>query len=197
MDADSRASAIGDAIRCFLRTMADAELPMNVAETARLRLRWFVRSDAPFVLRLLNEPDWVRFIGDKHVSTLDDASRYIENGPVAMYRREGFGLYAVESTETGAPIGMCGLIKRDTLDDADLGFAFLTEFHGQGYAFEAATAVMAFAHDVLALRRVVAIVSPDNAKSISLLEKLAFHFEKMLRMKGTEEEVALYAFERR
>jgi len=177
--------------------MADAEQPMIVAETERLRLRWFDRSDAPFVFRLLNEPDWIRFIGDKHLSTLDDASRYIENGPVAMYRREGFGLYAVESKETGFPIGMCGLIKRDTLDDVDLGFAFLSEFHGQGYAFEAAAAVMAFAHDVLALRRVVAIVSPDNAKSISLLEKLAFHFEKMLRMQGAEEEVALYAFERR
>ena len=170
---------------------------MNVVETDRLRLRWFVASDAPFVFRLLNEPDWIRFIGDKHVSTLDDASRYIENGPVAMYGREGFGLYAVESKETGAPIGMCGLIKRQTLDEVDVGFAFLSEFRSQGFAFEAATAVLAFAHDVLSLRRLVAIVSPDNAKSISLLEKLGFRFEKMLRMQGNDEEVAFYASERR
>ncbi|HJU21630.1 MAG TPA: GNAT family N-acetyltransferase [Casimicrobiaceae bacterium] len=170
---------------------------MNVVETDRLRLRWFVASDAPFVFRLLNEPDWIRFIGDKHVSTLDDASRYIENDPVAMYGREGFGLYAVESKETGAPIGMCGLIKRQTLDEVDVGFAFLSEFRSQGFAFEAATAVLAFAHDVLSLRRLVAIVSPDNAKSISLLEKLGFRFEKMLRMQGNDEEVAFYASERR
>jgi RimJ/RimL family protein N-acetyltransferase len=168
---------------------------MNVAETERLRLRWFDQSDASFAFRLVNDRDWIRFIGDKHVSTLDDASRYIENGPVAMYARQGFGLYAVEAKQTGGPIGMCGLIKREALADVDLGFAFLSEFRGRGYAFEAASAVMAFAHDVLALRRLVAIVSPDNARSISLLGRLGFEFEKMLRMPGTEEEVALYAFE--
>lgn len=180
-----------------LDVVADAESPMKVAETERLRLRRFEPTDAPFVFRLLNEPDWIRFIGDKHISTLEDASRYIENGPLAMYAREGFGLYAVESKQTGVAIGMCGLIKRKALDDADLGFAFLSEFRGQGYAFEAAAAVMTFAHHALALQRVVAIVSPDNARSISLLERLGFRYERMLLMPSAEEEVAFYAFERR
>ena len=155
---------------------------MNVAETQRLRVRWFSASDAPFVLNLLNQPSWITYIGDKGVKTLPDALRYIENGPVAMYRRAGFGLNAVELKETGDPIGMCGLIKRETLDDIDLGFAFLPAFWGNGYAFEAASAVMTHGRATLGLRRIVAILSQGNCRSSKLLEKLGFRFESTMRL---------------
>jgi hypothetical protein len=97
---------------------------MTVAETSRLQLRRFTGDDAAFVHALVNDPSWLAYIGDKGVRTLDDARRYLENGPMAMYGKMGFGLYAATLRETGTPIGMCGPIKRDTLDDVDLGFAF-------------------------------------------------------------------------
>ena len=165
-----------------------------MAATERLRLRWFNSGDSPFILQLLNEPSWIRFIGDKGVSTLQDAQRYIEDGPMAMYRRVGFGLYAVESKEAGELIGMCGLIKREALQDVDLGFAFLPKFWRNGYAFEAATAVMAYGRKELALRRIVAILSPDNYRSGRLLKKLGFRFEGMVKFAPTNEEIYLYAF---
>ncbi|KPV49042.1 hypothetical protein SE17_34840, partial [Kouleothrix aurantiaca] len=111
---------------------------MTVLETERLRLRQFADSDAAFVLELLNEPSWLRFIGDRGVRTLDDALGYITNGPQAMYARYGFSLLVVERTTDGAALGMCGLIKRDTLDAPDIGYAFLPRAWGQGYAREAA-----------------------------------------------------------
>src|SRR5215217_7318070 len=142
---------------------------MNVLETERLRLRWLVAEDAPFILELVNDPDWLRFIGDRGVRTLEDARGYILNGPVAMYRRAGFGLYLVELKQSAMPIGMCGLIQRAGLADIDIGFAFLPTFGGQGYAYEAASAIMTYAQDTLGLNRVVAIAAPDNQRSIRLL----------------------------
>jgi len=166
---------------------------LDIAETARLRLRWFNADDSEFILDLLNEPSWIRFIGDKGVKTLDDARRYIQDGPIAMYSRVGFGLYAVELKPDGQLIGMCGLIKRDTLEDVDLGFALLPKFWRSGYAFEAATAVMSYGRKVLGLGRVVAILSPDNDRSSKLLEKLGFRFERAVRFQPTHEELHLYA----
>jgi RimJ/RimL family protein N-acetyltransferase len=168
--------------------------PLKVAETARLRLRWFDTGDSLFILRLLNEPSWIRFIGDKGIKSRDDAIRYIENGPVAMYGRMGFGLYAVELKESGELIGMCGLIKREALQDVDLGFAFLPDFWRNGYAFEAASAVMSFGKKVLGLDRIVAILSQDNDRSRKLLEKLGFEPEGTITFQPTDEELHLYAF---
>jgi RimJ/RimL family protein N-acetyltransferase len=164
-----------------------------VASTARLRLRRVHADDAPFIRELLNEPSWIRYIGDRGVRTLDDARRYIENGPAAMYARVGFGLWLVEKRETGEPTGLCGLIKRDGLDDVDLGFAFLPRFWRNGYAHESATAAMAYARDVLRLRRVVAILSKDNARSRRLLGKLGLRFERTIRMHDDADELDLYA----
>src|SRR5688572_11486644 len=113
---------------------------MIVFETERLRVRHLSALDASFILRLVNEPGWLQFIGDRGVRTVDDAARYIERGPVEMQRKHGFSLFAVELRETARPIGICGLLKRDALEDVDLGFAFLADFQGLGYAFEAATA---------------------------------------------------------
>jgi RimJ/RimL family protein N-acetyltransferase len=166
---------------------------MEVAQTERLLLRWLNAGDSTFILELLNEPSWLRYIGDKDVKTIQDAERYIESGPVEMYRRLGFGLYLVELKENGAPIGICGLIKREALLDVDLGFAFLPRFWSNGYAFESASAVMSYARRALGLSRIVAILSPDNHRSAKLLEKLGFRLDSTVRLKPGGDELKLYA----
>ena len=160
---------------------------MTPLETDRLILRHFNPDDAPFILALLNEPSFLRYIGDKKVRTLDDARQYISNGPIATYAQHGFGLYQVELKEAHTPIGMCGLLKREELPHPDIGFAFLPDFWNKGFAYEAATAVLTEARERLQLDRILAIVNPDNEASIRLLEKLGFNFEQM---KG---DVKLYA----
>lgn len=165
---------------------------MKVLETDRLILRWLSTGDAKFILELLNDPDFLRFIGDKGVRTMGDARNYILNGPVDMYARLGFGLYLVELTDGRLPIGLCGLIKRDGLDNVDIGFAFLPEFRSRGYAYEAASAVMAYGQDKLGLKRIVAITSPDNEASGRLLEKIGLRFERMIRLSEGGEEVRLF-----
>lgn len=166
---------------------------MVVLETDRLALRRLTVEDAPFILRLLNEPSFLQHVGDRGVRNLADAKQYILSGPMASYERHGFGLLLVELKETRAPIGICGLLKRDVLDEVDLGFAFVPESWSQGYGFESASAVLGHARDVLHLRRVVAITSPDNAASINLLVKLGFYFDRMVQMPGDKAEVKLFA----
>jgi RimJ/RimL family protein N-acetyltransferase len=168
---------------------------MIVIETQRLRLRHFCADDAAFVIKLLNDPGWLRFIGDRGVRTLDDARKYIISGPVAMYARCGFGLYLVERASDVAPVGMCGLIKRDSLDDVDIGFAFLPEFSGKGYAREAADAVMAYGKKSIGLKRIVGITSHDNQRSILLLEKIGLKFERPIKLPKDEEEISLFAWD--
>jgi RimJ/RimL family protein N-acetyltransferase len=146
---------------------------MIILETERLVLRRLQTDDAPFIVRLLNDPDWLRFIGDKSVRTLDEAREYLRRGPIAMYAREGFGLYLTVK-KPDVPIGLCGLIRREGLADVDLGFAFLPAFRGQGYAFESAAAVMAYGRATLGLGRIVAITSADNQRSMHLLARLGF-----------------------
>ena len=166
-------------------------------ETERLILREVVEGDDEFILKLLNEPSFVHNIGDKGVRTTTDALDYIRTGPIASYERFGFGLYMVELKETGVSIGICGLIKRDSLDDVDVGFAFLPLFWSKGYAFEAASAVMSYGRDVLGISRIVAITSPDNNGSIRVLEKLGLRFERMIRLSGDESELKLFVPETR
>ena len=173
--------------------MSDDQL--KVLETDRLILRRLSIDDAEFILQLLNEPSFLRFIGDKGVRTLRDARDYILNGPVDMYNRFGFGLYLTELKDGGVPIGICGLIKRDALEDVDIGFAFLPKFWAKGYAYESASAVMTYGKDVLGLRRIVAITSPDNHASAKLLEKLGLQFERMVRLSEDAEEVRLFVID--
>ncbi|MSU49503.1 MAG: N-acetyltransferase [Opitutus sp.] len=154
---------------------------MSVLETPRLVLRPLTLDDAAFMLALVNEPAWLRFIGDRGVRNLDDARRYLTNGPLAMYARFGFGHCLVERKADGAALGLCGLVKRETLSDVDLGFAFFPRHWGAGYAHEAAVAVLAHGEGALGLSRIVAITAPDNTSSIRLLEKLEFRFERMIR----------------
>lgn len=165
---------------------------MIIAETERLTLRRLTVDDAEFVFALLNEPSWLRFIGDKGVRTLEDARAYIENGPMVMYERLGFGLYVTERRKDGVPMGMCGLIKRDGLDDVDIGFAFLPAYWGRGYAFEAAAAVMDYGRNVIGLTRIVAITAPDNESSARLLEKLGLRFDRMVRLSADAKEDRLF-----
>ncbi|MGE5244625.1 MAG: GNAT family N-acetyltransferase [Betaproteobacteria bacterium] len=165
---------------------------MNVIETERLLLRRLTVEDAAFILDLLNQPSFLRFIGDKNVRTLDAAREYILNGPVASYDRLGFGLYLTVRKTDEAPLGICGLVKREGLEDVDLGFAFLPQFWSKGYAFESASAVLAYARATLGLARIVAIVSPDNAASIALLERLGFGFERLVQLASDQAPVSLY-----
>jgi RimJ/RimL family protein N-acetyltransferase len=167
---------------------------MLILETERLRLRTLAPDDdAEFVLRLLNEPSFIRNIGDRGVRTLDDARAYILNGPVASYEKHGFGLWLMELKETCAPAGVCGLLKRDALEDVDIGYALVPEHWSRGYASEAASAVLAYARERLGLRRVVAITDAGNQSSIRLLEKLGFRYERMFSLPGDTSEVKLFA----
>lgn len=166
---------------------------MKVIETERLILRRLTVDDGEFILELLNDPSWLQFIGDRGVRTIEDARHYILKSLVAMYERFGFGLYLTELKSSGAPAGICGLVKRDSLEDVDIGFAFLPSFRGQGYAYESASAVMAYGKRAFGLNRIVAITSPDNYVSARLLEKLGFKFERMVKLSDDGEEVRLFA----
>ncbi|MEM6783886.1 MAG: GNAT family N-acetyltransferase [Bacteroidota bacterium] len=147
---------------------------MVVLTTERLTLRHLTDADAPFLVRLLNEPPFMRYIGDRGVRTEAEARAYLRTGRWARYADVGHGLYAVERQADGVPLGICGLLKRDTLDAPDLGFALLQEHWGHGYAHEAARAVLAQEAPALGLGRVLAITVPDNAASIALLKRLGF-----------------------
>lgn len=166
---------------------------MKILETERLILRQLTTDDAEFILGLLNEPSFIRNIGDRNVRTIDDACAYILNGPVTSYAKNGFGLYLVQLKETGESIGMCGLIKRDTLDDVDIGYALLPRYWSKGYAVEAARATMAYGKDVIGLKRLVGIVDPTNEGSIRVLEKIGLRYEKMVRL--SEDDIDLKLFD--
>jgi len=163
-----------------------------VLETERLVLRWFDIKDAPFILELVNDPAWIQFIGDKRIKNLEDAKKYILNGPVDMYNKMGFGLYLVERKEDLTPLGMCGLIKRDTLEDVDIGFAFLEKFRSKGYGFESASAVIDYGVQKLGLKRIVAITTIDNINSGKLLEKVGLQFEEIISDSG--EDLKLFGY---
>ena len=167
-------------------------LTATVLQTDRLTLRLLGEGDEAFIVELLNDPGFFRFIGDRGVRTSDDARRYLENGPLASYERYGFGLWAVEARDGGEVMGICGLLKRDWLGDADIGFAFLPRYRGKGYALEAASGVMAHARNVLGLTQVAAITSPDNVASIALLGKIGFRLERVARAMPDGDEVNVF-----
>ena len=165
---------------------------MYVLETERLTLRRLSLDDAAFILELLNDPSFLRFIGDKGVRNLEDARQYILKGPIESYQQLGFGIYLVALKTTEVPIGMCGLVKRDALEDVDIGFAFLPEFRSRGYAFESAAAVKDYGLSVLGLRRLLAITNKDNEGSIRVLEKIGMKFDRMIRLTEDSPQIRLY-----
>jgi RimJ/RimL family protein N-acetyltransferase len=164
-------------------------------ETERLVLAHLAERDAEFIRGLLNEPSFLRYIGDRGVRTTDDARRYILDGPVASYARYGYGLLRVGLKAGDTPIGICGVLRRDTLPEPDLGFSLLPAWWSKGYAHEAASAVMQQAHGPLGLGRILAITSVDNEPSIKLLRKLGFRFERMVRLGDDPTELRLFASE--
>lgn len=166
---------------------------MALLQTQRLTLRELTEDDAPLMLAVLSDPDFLRNVGDRGVRTEEDARRYIVDGPMAMYQRNNFGMYKVELND-GIAIGLCGLVRRDGLDDVDIGFAFLPDYRKQGYAREAAEAVMDYGRDVIGLKRIVAIAQPDNAPSIRLLEKLGLQAERTIQLPKEDEELVLMAW---
>jgi RimJ/RimL family protein N-acetyltransferase len=167
----------------------------DIIETDRLILRPMTVDDAEFILELLNEPSFLKNIGDRQVRTMEDARAYILNGPMKSYQKNGFGLCLLLLRETNEPIGMCGLIKRTGLDDVDIGYALLPRFWSKGYAVEAARATKTYAKDVIHLNRIVAITDPSNQASIRVLEKIGLRFEKMVRLSPDDIELKLFATE--
>jgi len=162
-------------------------------QTDRLLLEHFSFEDCEFILRLLNEPSFIENIGDKGVRDLEGARAYLRDGPMASYAANGFGLFRVGLKESGDCIGMCGLISREILDDVDIGYGFLPEFWGQGYAFESAAAVMRYGREQLGFKRIVAVVSPGNTSSVKLLQKLGMRQSGKIRMADNEPEIDLFA----
>ena len=190
---------------------------MKILETERLLLREVSETDAEFILDLLNQPSFIKYIGDRNVRTIEEARDYIESRFRKSYRENGFGLYSVElkpefrasgapvtdsesknqnlKSKIEMPIGICGFVKRDTLPDADIGFAFLPQFERKGYAFESAAAMMKYGREVLSLKRVLAIVSLENESSIRLLEKLGFEFERLIKFPHETAELKLFSYD--
>jgi len=163
-----------------------------VIETGRLSLRRLAADDAPFILRLLNEPSFIQNIGDRGVRTVEDARKYLQDGPLASYDVNGFGLYLVEHRPTGTAMGICGLLRRAQLDAVDIGFSLVPEFWSHGYALEAAAAVMKYARASLGLDRLVAITSLHNDRSARLLARLGFIYERNVRLTPDGEELKLF-----
>ncbi|WPQ65903.1 GNAT family N-acetyltransferase [Chitinophaga sancti] len=165
---------------------------MLICETARLIVRKFTIDDAQFICSLLNSPTWIQFLGDRNIQTVADAQQYLTNGPLASYALRGFGLYLVAMKDSGVPIGMSGLIKRDGLEYVDVGFALLPEYMGQGYAYEATKAVMDYGYNTLQLPHIVAIARADNKNSLALLAKLGLKFSETVMLAGIEHPLSLF-----
>jgi RimJ/RimL family protein N-acetyltransferase len=165
----------------------------DVLRTPRLLLRRFDLDDADFILELLNEPSFIRYIGDKGVRNRDDAREYLNGGPLESYERHGYGLYMVLSRDGSVPLGMCGILKRDELEDPDIGFAFLPRFWSKGYASESAAAVLDYGRNSFGMKRIVAITATDNSSSIRLLTRLGFKFERTACLSDEMDEVNFYA----
>jgi RimJ/RimL family protein N-acetyltransferase len=166
---------------------------MVVVQTSRLYLRHIEIEDAGFMLGLLNDPDFLKFVGDKNARDLESTQDYIRQGPVASYDTYGFGLYLVELVDSREPIGMCGLLKRSFLEKPEIGFALMPEYRGHGYAFEAARATVDLARDTLKLPGLLAITAGNNIRSIKLLEKIGMSFDKLIALPGSDKEVKLFS----
>ncbi|MQR01614.1 GNAT family N-acetyltransferase [Glaciimonas soli] len=168
---------------------------MKILETERLILRTINVEDAAFYLALINSPGWLAYIGDRGIRTLEAAKEMVIAGPMAAQKRVGFSFYLTALKDSEEPIGICGLMKREGLDDVDIGYAFMPEFWGKGYAYESASAVLAYGKNTLKLPRIVAITNPANHASIKVVEKIGLKFEKMVRLAEDKPEINLYSID--
>lgn len=163
-------------------------------DSERLRFREVLPDDAPLFFELMNQPDYIRFIGDRNITDIDRALAYIEEKQRPSYRLNGFGSYVTERKSDGRALGFCGIYRRDGFDIPDLGYGFLSGYHGCGYASEAATAVLSHAENQLGLKQLCGIVSPDNDRSINLLKKIGFTWEKSGIFPQTDDPIELYSW---
>ena len=168
----------------------------TILETERLRVREFDLDDSEFIIQLFNSPGWLKYIGDRKVKTIQQAQYYLENGPIKSYRENGYGLYLVEKKVDGTPMGMCGLLNRKNLEHPDIGFAFLPEYHGKGYAREVASAMLSHVREKLRIPTIAAITLPENLKSITLLEKIGLRYHKRFSFPNSAEELLLFVSSR-
>lgn len=166
-----------------------------IIESERLRLRHYTLDDTGFIINLLNQSSFIENIGDRGIRTKADAEQYLQKSILDSYQKHGFGLSMVELKDSEKPIGMCGILKRDGLEFPDLGYAFLPEYCGQGYAFEIADKLMKSVEELYGLKRVLAITSSDNSNSIHLLEKTGFKFEGMVKAVEDQPENKLFSFD--
>ncbi|MBC6489717.1 GNAT family N-acetyltransferase [Flavihumibacter stibioxidans] len=162
---------------------------MTVLKTERLSLSELTGEEAGFVFRLMNSKGWLQYIGDRGIRTIEDARQYILNNTMKSYTEHGYGMYLVRTEQDQVPIGMCGLVRRNFLEYTDIGFAFLPEYNGKGYAFESASAVLQYARESLGMKKIIAIVNHDNQPSIRLIEKLGMQFEKTVPFPGEDTQI--------
>ena len=161
-------------------------------ETDRLVLREIIANDAGFMYKLMNDPAWLQFIGDRKIDSVKAAADYISNKIRPSYAEFGFGFYLVSLKENDTPIGVCGLVKRPALEHVDVGFAFLPEFRSKGYGYESAMGIMKYANETLGIDYIVAITDLDNIRSINLLKKLGLRFEKIMQLDGEDKQCRLF-----
>ena len=165
---------------------------MKTLETTRLIIEKITAGDAPFVLAMLNDDDFIHYVADRGVRTIEQAQTYISDRIAASYKKHGVGMAAVRLKNSGETIGMCGLVKRDNLSDIDLGYGFLPAGRGQGYAYEAAVAVMEWSKQDLALSLLAAIIHPENTASRNLATKIGMSLDSMIRLTPDDDETCLY-----
>ncbi|MDU8886778.1 GNAT family N-acetyltransferase [Yeosuana sp. MJ-SS3] len=167
---------------------------MCVAETERLFVKKFTKNDASFFLELANSPNWIKYIGDRNLKSVKDAEEYLKNGAIKSYKEFGFGFYKLElKSERNKAIGTCGIVKREELDDVDIGFAMLPEYEGKGFGYESSVEILNIAKRQFNLKRIVAITLPTNKSSIHLLEKVGLSFEKKIKPFENDEELLLFS----
>lgn len=166
----------------------------EILQTQRLILRKLSFNDTDFIIELVNSPGWLQYIGYRNIHTTEDAIRYLGDGPLKSYEQHGFGLLLIQLKTTGTPIGMCGLLKRDTLPLPDLGYALLPAYEGKGYITEATSAYLTYVEQQLQIEKLMAITSLNNEKSIRVLEKLHFVFERYMNMSGDDNPVRLFSW---
>ena len=161
-------------------------------ETERLQLRWLTGDDADLMLAIWNDPAFIRYVGDRGVRTLDQAHTAMQEGVLKLYHDFGYGPYRLALRGSDEAMGICGLFKRENLEHPDIGYGLLPAFCGSGYAFEAAEAVTEHARKHMKLPELCAIVTPENTRSVHLLEKLGMNAGERIRMPGDDEDVVLY-----
>lgn len=166
---------------------------MKVLETDRLVLSEATVADAPFILTLVNDAEWLTFLDNRGITTLAEAELYVLNTLCRGYLEWGFGLYLVTLKGSMVPIGVCGLLKREYLEFADIGFGFLSDYCGMGYAGESAKGVMAYGKNTLGLKTILAIVDPHHQKSIKLLHKIGLRFSRSITSPVNGSALQVYA----